>query len=146
MNIKHINARTLYVFVLWFCPHFSISFAHMPSHALSFPHHLPMCSHHVPPNHGTYPHLCCTHVHYLICSCPCLVPYGYAMASYHKPLTRLSITHSSPFLYYTAFPFGTLPDPHILSSSEALCFFPWPSTILSFIYCFTFQTQTFPYI
>jgi hypothetical protein len=55
------------------------------------------CTQHVPPNHGTYSCLRRTHVHYPIRSCPCLVPYGCAAASYHVPLTRSSMTHSSPF-------------------------------------------------
>ena len=108
-------------------PPFFSFLTHVTPRTLSFPCHLPTCTQHVPPNHGTYSHLHCTHVHYPICPCPCLVPYGCAMASYHISPTRSSMTHSSPFLYYTPSPFGMLPDPHlchhISPSSEALCFF-----------------------
>jgi hypothetical protein len=79
--------------------------------SLQFPCHLPTCSHHMPPNHRTYPHLYYTHMHYSIYSCSCLVPYGYAVASYHIPLTYLSITHLFPLVLYT-FLFGALPNHH----------------------------------
>ena len=74
---------------------------HVTPRALSFPCHLPTGTQHVPPNHGTHSCLYCTHMHYPICPCPCLVPYGYAAASYHIPLTRSLITHSSPLVLYT---------------------------------------------
>ena len=113
--------------MLRFYPHFSLSLIHMTPHALSFPCHLPTCAQHVPPNHGTYSRLHRTYVHYPIRPCPCLVPYGCAVASYHIPLTRSSMTHSSPF--------STIHLPHLVCflipiyvtdtspSSEALCFF-----------------------
>ena len=63
---------------------------------LQFPHHLPMCSYHVPPDYRTLSYLCCTYMHYPICSCPCLVPYSCAATSYHIPLTHLSLTHLFP--------------------------------------------------
>jgi hypothetical protein len=66
-----------------------------------FPCYLPMGSHHVPSNHGTYPCLWCTHMHYPIHPCPCLVPYSCATASHHVPLT-----HSSPF--------STIHLPHLI--------------------------------
>jgi hypothetical protein len=76
-------------------------FFHFPhSHDLTcpqFPRHLPTCTHHVPPNHGTYLCLHCTHMHYPPCPCPYLVPYSCAIASYHISLTCSSMTHSSPF-------------------------------------------------
>jgi hypothetical protein len=87
--------------VLQFYPHFSLFLTHVTLRALSFPHHLLMCTQHVPPSHRTYSHLHCTHVHYPICLCPCLVPYGCAAASYYVPLTHSSLTHSSPFVLYT---------------------------------------------
>jgi hypothetical protein len=66
-------------------------------------------------------------MHYPLYPRSCLVPYGCAMASYHIPLTRSSMTHLSPSVLYT-FPIGMLPDPHlrhhVSPSSEALCFFP----------------------
>ena len=79
-------------------PPFFTFLTHMTSRALSFPHHLPTCTCHVPPNHGTYSCLHRTYVHYPICPCPCLVPYSCAEASYHIPLTRSSMTHSSPLV------------------------------------------------
>jgi hypothetical protein len=87
--------------VLRFYPHFSTFLTHMTSRALSFPRHLPTCTQHVPPNHGTYSCLYCTYVHYSICPCPCLVSYSCATASYHISLTRSSLTRSSPLVLYT---------------------------------------------
>ena len=133
-----------------------------PLFSLTWPH-MPLVS------HATYPHapsIClqitelilahCTHVHYPICPCPCLVPYSCAAASYHVPLTCSSMTHLPPLVLYT-FPIwyafwspSTSQIHHVLPPSEALGFFPWSSTILSFVYCFTFhtqiQTQTLPCI
>jgi len=133
-------------------PLFSLTWLHVP--LVSTPP--TPCSQHVPPNHGIYLCLHCTHVHYPLCPCSCLVPYGCAVASYHVPLTRSSMTHSSPLVLYT-FPirhasWSPLMSQvhHVSPSSEALCFFPWSRTILSFVYCFTFriqlQTQTSPCI
>jgi hypothetical protein len=76
-----------------------------------FPCHLPTCFCHVPLNHRTYPRLHCTHMHYPICPCPCLVPHGCAEASYYVPLAHSSMTHFPPLALY-AFPFDILPDPH----------------------------------
>ena len=87
-------------------PPFFTFLTHMTPHVLSFPHHLPMCTQHVPPNHGTYSCLRHTHVHYPICPCPYLVPYGCATASYYIPLTHSSMTHSSPF--------STIHLPHLI--------------------------------
>jgi hypothetical protein len=73
--------------------------------------HMPSVSHatylHVPSNHRTYPCLHHTYMHYPIHPCPYLVPYGCAKASYHLPLTHLS-------LFSIASPFGMLLDlyPH----------------------------------
>jgi len=87
--------------LLQFYPHFSTFLTYVTSYALSSPHHLPMCTYHVPPNHRTYSFLHCTYMHYPIRPCPHLVPYGYAVASYHISLTHLSVTHSSPLVLYT---------------------------------------------
>jgi len=65
--------------LLWFYPHFStfpLMWLHVPL-ALTSPTHMPQ---HVPPNHGTYPRLRCTHMHYPIHPCSCLVPYSCAEA------------------------------------------------------------------
>ena len=48
--------------MLQFYPHFSTFLTHVTLCALSLPQHLPMCTQHVPPNHGNYSCLCCTHV------------------------------------------------------------------------------------
>jgi hypothetical protein len=72
-------------------------FTHVTARAPSFPTPPTHMHQHVPPNHGTYSRLHCTHMHYPICPCPCLVPYGCAAASYYIPLTHSSMTHSSPF-------------------------------------------------
>jgi hypothetical protein len=87
--------------MLRFYPHFSTFLTHVTSYALSFPCHLPMCTQHVPPSHGAYSRLHCTHMHYPLYPRSCLVPYGYAAASYYVPLTHSSMTHLSPFALYT---------------------------------------------
>jgi len=87
----------LYVMIL---PPFFTFLTHVTPRALSFPRHLPTYTCHVPPNHGTYSCLYCTHVHYPICPRPYMVPYGCAMTSYHIPLTRLSLTHLPPLVLY----------------------------------------------
>jgi hypothetical protein len=119
---------------------------HVTSCALSVPCHLPTCTQHVPPNHGTYSHLHRTYVHHPICPCPYLVPHGYAMASYHIPLTRSSSTPLPPLVLYTfpiwyaSWSLSTSQIYHVSPLSEALCFFPWFSTTLSFVYCFRLRT------
>jgi hypothetical protein len=87
--------------LLRFYPHFSTFLTHMTSCALSFPTPPTPCTQHVPPSHRTYPCLRRTYVHYPIHPCPCLVPYGCAVASYYVPLTHSSLTHLSPLVLYT---------------------------------------------
>jgi hypothetical protein len=65
-----------------------------------------MCTHHVPPNHGTYPCLHHTHVYYPFRPHSRLVPYSCATASYHIPFTYSSIlTHPL---------FSTIHLPHLV--------------------------------
>ena len=47
----------------------------------------------VPLDHGTYPYLHCTYMHYSVCLCSCLVPYSCAVPSNYIPLTCSSLTH-----------------------------------------------------
>ena len=110
------------------------------------------CTQHVPSSHGILSRLRCTHVHHPIYPRPYLVPYGCAATSYHIPLTRSPMTHSSPLVLYTfsiryASWSPLMSQVHQVSpSSEALCFFPWSSTILSSVLPFipSFRLRPFP--
>jgi hypothetical protein len=142
------NDSKMMHYITWllrFYPHFSTFLTHVTSRALNFPCHLPRAPSMCLQITGlilTYVALTC------IILFSCLVYHGCAAASYYVPLTRSSMTHSSPFQYYTPSPFWytswspyTLQVHHDSSSSEALCFFPWSRTIINFVYCSTFRTQ-----
>jgi len=123
-----LAAATLACLMLQFYPHFSTFLNSCDLMCPQFPHHPPICSCYVPSIHGTYPHLCHTHMHYPICLCSCLVPYGCAVASYHIPLTCLPMTYSSPLrtihlpIWYAFWSSAMFQIHHISPSSEALCF------------------------
>jgi hypothetical protein len=88
--------------VLRFCPPFSTFLTHMTTCAPQFPmpptypHATQHVPHHVPSNHRAHPCLSRTHVHHPIHLSAPMVPIGCAKTCYHVPMTRSSLTHSSP--------------------------------------------------